>query len=335
VPEILDLPAEHSHHSPVFVIGVGRSGTSLTCTLIRRYLRVNFGTESQFIIRTYKRLPLYGDLETPANLKRLVTDIARERCFERWTSRFGFVLDVNRVVDDALRARSYAGVLHAIFHQFARYHGMSRWGDKTPEYNHNLPVLLSLFPDAQFIHIVRDGRDVALSTFRMGFGATNVYRAAASWRHDELQIQHFAATLPQTQLTTIRYERLISHPLETIERLSAFLGIREDTALRTGIAADIRTQVRAANSGKWRTQMSVADQRLFEQVAGDVLQASGYPTLHDATAGVGALSRAFWFADHLVKKTIRPKYWSDNVYKARLRLRMARGALSSSRATPA
>ena len=74
--EILDLNVRHTNNAPVFVIGAARSGTSILCSLIRRYLKTSFGTESQFIIRVHQALARYGDLRHDANLRRLVDDIA-------------------------------------------------------------------------------------------------------------------------------------------------------------------------------------------------------------------------------------------------------------------
>jgi Sulfotransferase family len=325
MPEILDLPARHRRRAPVFVIGTARSGTSLLCTLLRRYLQLSFGTESQFIVRVYRQLPTYGDLRDERNLRALVEAIARERCFERWTRRFGFVLDANAVFEAARGGRpGYAGVLDAIFSQFARYHGMDRWGDKTPEYNYNLPVLLSLFPQAQFVHIVRDGRDVALSTLRMGFGGANIYRVGVAWRRQLLLIQQFLSPLPPDQSVTLRYEQLLSEPVGTLRRLADVLGVEDDPRLMPAIAGDITSQVRSDNGGKWQAQMPRRQQALFEAVAGDQLRAYGYETVHEPHAPLAASTRLYWEADHLVRKTIKPQYWSDHVYRARVRLGMTR-----------
>lgn len=330
MPEILDLPARHRCRAPVFVIGAARSGTSLLCSLMRRYLRLNFGTESQFIVRIYRRLPDYGDLREETHLRRLVDDIARERCFERWTRRFGFVLDSNAVFEEARRdRRSYPGVLQAVFSQFARYHGMERWGDKTPEYNYNLPVLLSLFPQARFVHIVRDGRDVALSTLRMGFGGANIYRVGVAWRRQLLLIQQFLAPLPAGQALTLHYEALLVDPLAALRQLIGFLDIEDDDRLVPAIAADVPSQVRADNGGKWPALMPARQVQLFEAVAGDQLRAAGYPTCYETQSPLATTTRLYWEADHLVRKTVKPQYWSDHVYRAGVRLGIARRPLVS------
>ena len=175
IVNIKTLKAEHTLHSPVFVIGHGRSGTSVTIKLLRKYIGINFGTESQFIIRCFRKIKQYGDLAEERNIKLLIDDLCKERCFYRWNKRFGFVLDREKVFTE-LPERSYKGVLISIFSQFAKYHQMERWGDKTPKYTVSLPILYQLFPDAQFVHIVRDGRDVFLSMVQASLTGENPYR---------------------------------------------------------------------------------------------------------------------------------------------------------------
>ena len=167
--------------SPVFVIGSARSGTSIFARLLRNYLNISFGTESQFIIRFYKHLGRYGNLTEDVNLKRLISDIGRERCFKRWR-KFGYAFDANRVFSK-IQHRTYSGVLDAIFSDLADSNGMKLWGDKTPEYTYNLDILYDLFPEGRFLHIVRDGRDIALSNLNTHFGAKNIAVAAIRWKH--------------------------------------------------------------------------------------------------------------------------------------------------------
>lgn len=67
-----DLQVMHTRLAPVHVIGYPRSGRSLTCRLLRRYLKVSFGTESQFVVRYSRRLRRYGDFNDDSNLRRLI-----------------------------------------------------------------------------------------------------------------------------------------------------------------------------------------------------------------------------------------------------------------------
>lgn len=215
----------HMRSTPVHIIGHARSGTSILADVLRRYLNISFGTESQFIIRFEKKLAQYGDLRSEGNIKRLIRDVAQERCFQRWHKFDGFVLDAEQIFHD-LPERSYRGVLEAAFMQLAQHGGMNRWGDKTPEYVFHLPVLYHLLSDAQYIHIVRDGRDVALSIFQQEFGAKNVYKAAIDWRQQMQLVHHFAQTLPPEQFVEIRYEDFLGATDETF-RVSGLFGYRD------------------------------------------------------------------------------------------------------------
>ncbi len=318
--EILhDLPVKHSRENPVFILGHARSGTSILVKMVRKYLKVNFGTESQFIIRYYRRLSQYGDLNDDKNLRSLINDISRERCFKRWKKRFGFDLDPEQVFDN-VRERTYRGVLDSFFGQFCDYHQMVRWGDKTPEYSLHLGEMMELFPDAQFIHIVRDGRDVALSNFRTQFGAKNTFTAATEWVDKVGKIQAFVRTLPAERFIEIRYEDLMQFPEDTMNSLKNFLQIDDDGRLREFIASNIHRDLKSSNILKWKSAMSRRQIKMYERVASGYLKDYNYETRFMNTNAVTAPEKLFWAVHNKVNKVLNVRYWHDNVYKFRLRL---------------
>jgi hypothetical protein len=269
------LPISHRRKDPVFVVGHGRSGTSILATLIRKHLQVAFGTESQFFIRYHRQLARYGDLAQEPNRRLLVEDLSRERFFQR-SKKYGVRLDVDRAVSEA-EPRTYAGVLAAIMRQNAECQQMERWGDKTPEYTAHLPVLYDLFPTAQFIHIVRDGRDVALSGYQMHFGAKNAYAAARQWSGVLTKVQAFAATVPTTAFMELRYEDLLTNTVETFGRIIAFLDIEDPGGQVTAtVGQSAARDLRTGNFGKWKTDLSRREQDMFVAIAGSQLARYGY-----------------------------------------------------------
>ncbi len=320
--EILyDLRVAHTRFNPVFVIGHGRSGTSILIKLIRKYLKVNFGTESQFIIRYYNNLNKYGSLEKDANVRLLIDDISNERFFKRIKNRFGFELDKEAVFTN-LSGRAYADVLESFFRHFATYHRMERWGDKTPEYINHLPALKTLFPDAQFIHIVRDGRDVALSEFKAPFGAKNTFRAAIDWREKIGLFRAFAETLPEDRYIELKYEDLLTRPVRVFERLIAFLCIDDSgNDLIRFIEKHISDDLKSGNFNKWKQQFRPAQKKMFERVAGNLLKIYNYQTEFNIDSPVYLLEKIYWNIDNEVKKHARIDYWQDNLYKLQLRSR--------------
>jgi hypothetical protein len=321
---IFELKAEHTRRTPVFVIGYPRSGTSVTCRLLRRYLKVSYGTESQFIIRFLHRLGGYGDLQQDANVRRLLTDISAERFFARSKHNWGWEFDRERAFR-SLQARTYSAVLDAIFSQLAAHNDMVRWGDKTPFYNSDLASILGLFPDAQFIHVVRDGRDVALSIPKTGFGPTNACTTAEEWAHALSQIEGFSRTLRPDQFFALRYEDLLEQAPERMAALAAFLGVDDrDGHVMAYVREHIGQEVRADNRDKWRQALPTREVERFEAVAGGTLTRFGYELAFLGRARrVSRPEQIYWQVRSRSARLLLPASWSDNRYKLALRARSA------------
>jgi hypothetical protein len=314
----------HTRREPVFVIGSARSGTSLTCRLLLDHLGVNFGCESQFFIRYYRRLAAYGDLRRDDRMRLLLHDISGERFFARTQRNFGFVLDVERAFA-ALRDRTYPDALRAIFEQFAAQQGLSRWGDKTPEYSNHLFRLLEMFPDAQFVHVLRDGRDVATSMFRSSFGPKNAYEAAIAWRRTLTDIWRFAEVLPPRRFHQIRYEDLVADPAAVLTTLARFLGVVDADEIVQACAGSLRARVRDVASERWRVTLSRREIACFEAFAARELERGGFPLIsgHSGPSLMHGVCAGYWKMQGGWRRLRMRKYWEDNWYKLQLRARAA------------
>ena len=320
-PSCQVIAAEHTRFDPVFVLGYTRSGTSLMCRLLLDHLGVNFGTESQFIIRYQQKIARYGDLSDDRRLRWLFEEISHERFFMRTKRNFGFVFDIDRAMR-SIAERTYAGVLNTIFEQFAYGQGHLRWGDKTPAYARHLPVLRELFPRAQYIHVVRDGRDAALSLFTTGFGPKTAYETAIAWREHLRDVAWLRESSSARDFLTVRYEDLLKQPDGTLGSVAAFLGIRNPHALIGSIGGVLRQQVWENNSSKWATGLSAREIECFEAYAGNELENLGYPlTFRRRTKPMTRLESTCWRAQGAWRRLRNQKYWTDNWYKVRLRLR--------------
>jgi hypothetical protein len=309
---------EHRDLGPLFIVGHARSGTSILTDLIRAHLRIAFGTESQFIVRIAQNVHAYGDLRDPHNRWHFVQTMAAERFFSR-SQKYGFRLDVDAAVRDS-GAGTYRSVLTAIFGQLAHQLNCARWGDKTPEYAYHLPLLFELFPDASFIHVIRDGRDVALSTYEMHFGAKNAHAAARDWVACIDAVEAFRRSFPQAPVLDVRYEDLLADPQAVFASLVHFLHIVGDETLAARIATVVGRDLRSGNSNKWRTRLSTAEQRRFEAVAGTALARYGYDRVAPDVKPPSAIARMYWFLDDRAKRAGTPGYFRDTLYRAGLRL---------------
>lgn len=269
--------------APIFIVGAKRSGTTLLRELLRSHPHLAFEHETHFLPRFYRA---YGD---PRN-DREARALARRILNLGWIRAWGLDLDPAALEHH----RSFAGLVAALYARMAAEAGKRRWGDKTPDYAFEIPLLHELFPDAKIVHIYRDGRDVALSWLRAGTGPRNVYTAAEVWRRFVTTGRGAGASLPASSYKEVRYESLLSAPEETMRDLCRFLEepfcedvLRPAPQPLLGLRFSMlgkpqhppppsREQIVGSNAGKWRIAMRRTDRALFESVAGDLLEELGY-----------------------------------------------------------
>ena len=315
-------PVRHTLSTPFLIIGHGRSGTSIIAALCRIYLGIGIGTESQFFIRYFKKLHRYGDLNHDDNVRMLIADICCERFFDRSHKFAEFKVDQKKAFNN-LQDRTFSGVLDAIFTQLATNLGTTRWGDKTPEYIHDLVILKQLFPDAQFVHMVRDGRDVAMSSIKEPvFSVNNIYTAAKEWRKNIYLAREFLEQLPSGQFTEVRYEDLLTNPVKVLESLLEFSGIKDDNgAVKEHIRKHINEDIRTNNFNKWKTQLSESQIDLYEQVAGDMLRFYNYETRTNSTKKINPLKAMMWEFHSQFCYITEPRVWGENFNNAKFRVK--------------
>ena len=259
---------------PIFIIGSQRSGTSFLYRLIQKHLKIGFGRDNGNFVRFLKLLPYYEPLENEANLRKLIKDIIAIPEFKK---RFkGFQIDIDDFIQN-LEERSYREVVREFYAEWACHNAMIRWGGKTPDYSLHAKTLYELFPDAKFIHIIRDGRDVALSLFNLDWGAKDSLIAAKHWEERVASALAFGKQLDAGTYMEMRYEQLVQYPEKEFERLIHFIEYEED---RTKIIEDFKREtspiVKRDNFDKWRTKLSKRQIKTFEHVGGKLLQELSY-----------------------------------------------------------
>ena len=130
-----------------------------------------------------------------------------------------------------LRPEMEAGAaIAAIYESYAAGEGKPRWGDKTPMYMRHLTLLERLFPDAQYVHLVRDGRDAAVSFLKMPKGTytrtwahpDTVAEFARLWRTEVRAARALGSRVGATRYLEVRYEALVADPGEVVASICAF-----------------------------------------------------------------------------------------------------------------
>jgi hypothetical protein len=208
------VPAAIDSESPLFVIGVARSGTTLLRWMLEEHPRIAIPEESHWIVD----LADCRDSWTPQRQEQVLTEVLTNPKYRRWWMSEHEV----RVAVCDRAPPSYSALVAAVFGVYARRQGKPRWGDKTPWYAMHIDLLDELFPEAVFVHIVRDGREVAASLAEVG--DRDPIEAAQYWRKVVSRARDAGTRLGAARFCHIRLEDLIAEPEKTLRRVCAVVG---------------------------------------------------------------------------------------------------------------
>jgi Sulfotransferase family len=202
---------------PIFLVGCPRSGTTLLRDLFRSHEEVAFPPrETHYLPLLYEA---YGDPSTATQARRLVRNIETNWRYRTWLGS-GYAA---RIPDS--QRYSFGGLVDWMMSDWARSNGAGRWGDKTPGYALQIPLLSRIFPGARFINIVRDPHDVVGSLMEQGFGSPYPGWCAVTWTRHVDAADAAAGSLPRGTVTTLRYEDLVRDPGGTLEWVCAEVGL--------------------------------------------------------------------------------------------------------------
>lgn len=174
------------------------------------------------------------------------------------------------------------------------------------------------FPRARFIHLVRDGRDVCASWIKFGW-LGNGYEAGLRWKQAVGEWEAVKAIIPADRRIELRFETLIASPKQELQRLCDFLHIPYDPAMLTYHQHTSYQALDPGQAGKWKTQLSARDLRLFEAVAGNDLIKNGYHLSEPTARTLTSFDRIAASLEDMVKhhhaRTVRYglKLWVTDV----------------------
>jgi Sulfotransferase family len=276
------------------IVGSGRSGTTYLNSLLVRSLGIGSSAEPKFVIPMYRQLYRFGNLEQAANLRRLVEKIHKAKVFDHLHRVRGISSRPEEILE-RVQAPTYTGVLYAVFQLLAEKRNCSRLGYKDPFDVTHLPLLAQLLPTARFIHIIRDGRDVALSLQKFSWGPTNLYCGARYWARLVSTGRKDGADLG-SRYFELRLEDLMLNPDKTAAELGGFINRGHHPEQVQNLVERVNQTRKAGNMQLWKQSMNEHQRYLCEAAAGDVLRACGYPTEFNPQPTILPLTGAFYLS---------------------------------------
>jgi len=275
VPSDTDADQVIRYGLPIFILGMNGSGTTLLADCLGRH------SDLYSIPYETKVLPYYlhnvnriGDMRSVEARRRLATKIGATKALWLANGKQNLVLG-----DDALREPGFAAVVDALFRHLSRHSGKSRWIEKSPQNLGSALQISEAFPNAQFVHIIRDGRDCAQSLHRRWRfdPIVTIYR----WRNLVYLGRVAGAQMGPRRYFEIRYEKLTSDPRSTLSDVCGFLGVPFEEGMLVAQVSTANAEIAHAgtivvNSQRWRKYFTPRVVGRMESIAGEFLADLGY-----------------------------------------------------------
>jgi Sulfotransferase family len=288
-PPLMTPAVTGTSTAPIFVVGHPRSGTTLLRMILDAHPRIVIPPEGHLVSLLRRAERKYGKLEQPENFELLIDRVLAKKRMAEW-----------KIDLDEARRRCLAGphtpggVFASLMSMWTDRTGKPRWGEKTPGTYRFLPEVNRWFPDCQVLHIVRDGRDVAVSCltppFSDQYDKGNVYEVAVRWRDAIRRGRHAGGMLGAHRYLELRYEDLTAAPEAVVRAICQFLGeefvpemLRFHEKSKDKVPRGeqsyhqrLSNQVDTQRVERWRKDVNEDFVLGFEGIAGKELEENGY-----------------------------------------------------------
>ena len=275
-----------------FVVGRPRSGTTLLRTLFDAHPNISFPPECQFIINLY---PKYKSLEiwSRKDILEFYDDLIQQWLFDTWK------IDNQSLKASLLKyegANTYGNICKAVYLEYNSLFAKDKIkfiGDKNPGYAIYTKQLLKIFPEAKFIHIIRDYRDNFVSIKNVDFEVPIPSLVVQKWKYFYKKFKKDSKLKPSVY-RTLNYEELAKNPETEYSKLCGFLGIdytdsvfdfheKKDDILKQYPSGYIKTyhtslmqKVNTSKIGVWKNQLTDKQVKIMDVTAGQIAEESGY-----------------------------------------------------------
>ncbi len=284
-----------------FLVGAPRSGTTLLRMMLDANSQLAIPPETGFLTGIREQAG------HPCTVERVVEWMTSYPAGQApvWPD-FQISRDALEAALRGLPALTLAEAVRGFYRLYAAGQNKPRWGDKTPGYSQHMEAIRALIPESKFIHLIRDGRDVALSLRAQPFSpGSTMTDQAKLWMEMTGAARRSAEVLGGCM--EVRYEQLVSHPEPVLRQICAFLelpfepgmlqpeqraearllehgervapggGVVLTKAERRKIWHHSAKAVDASRAGQWREKLTIEEIAEFEQTAGRWLDELGYP----------------------------------------------------------
>ena len=286
----------HEMYSPFFIVGSGRAGTTLLRRILQTSDEVHIPPETWAFKKTYSRFIQYrSTLPWDELVAALVFIYTTQSDFssEFWSEGFNITKEITNMTKGD---RSLSNIIDTInrSHGYFRSATFSRWGDKTPLNSFCMDEIVGVFPDARFIHMVRDPVDVVRSYLKHDEAApevTDLESAAKRWRNAVLSVMKFRRK--GGRVMDVYYEDFVSDPASEMKKICNFLELKYKNILISSYDKDnelkdikssrhhenVLDSISEDHIGKGRRELNKCDLKILDDIIKDICEEIGYESL--------------------------------------------------------
>ncbi|MCY1721807.1 sulfotransferase [Prolixibacteraceae bacterium Z1-6] len=276
------------HIRPIQIIGTQRSGSNLLRLMLNQFDEITAPHPPHILQRFIPLLPVYGDLGIDQNFYKLIDDVCAivERNPVVWT---GVKFDREHIFN-LCKSNTLFEIFRIVYDLKAVQDNASFWACKSMANIQYASEIENAGIRPMYIHLYRDGRDVACSFKKAIVGEKHVYHIANQWRKNQEACLALKAKVGEERFIQISYEKLIHSPEEVMKKLSSFLNIRfnpkvfdfykseesKNTAVAGKMWANVTQPIFKSNSNKYKKELTEMEVGIFERLAGNVLETLEY-----------------------------------------------------------
>lgn len=275
-------------YNPFFIVGSGRSGNTLLRKLLNNHSTVSIPPETYVLGKVIKKYRQQRTMRWIDLVEYIFSSFEFHPEFETFKISLSPLVQELKIASK--KNRNLAFMINRFYHYYAEQieSDCKRWGDKTPLNTFALERIYSVFPDAKFINIIRDGCDVVSSYVRAGI-YQSFEDAAKRWRISTELVEKFYKNHHDAVLN-VRYEELVTQPTSILRDICRFLGLNFESQMleentnyhKLGDVeirahhANVLNPVSASSIGKGRAALSFDEKIKLEEIIGGRLKDLGY-----------------------------------------------------------
>lgn len=278
-------------NSPIFIVGANRSGTTLLRLILNAHSNIGIPEEIVYFGSTMAGVPI-EQWKAPQVSDARWTEFVSAFIDDKCSVLEG--IDLDRVKQEIVQSgkKDFSYPYSLVLETWAKHHQKKRWGEKTPGNLFYADVLLEMYPDARFIHLVRDPRAGVSSMMKTDFFPDDIaFNAMSRRKYMRKGRGILDASVPAEQRLMLRYEDIVTSPETTIRAICHFLGEQFEPAMLSFYKDSSRYMKEAASTSfnkaatkpisaemldKWKKHLTSGQVAMVEAICNKEIKEFGY-----------------------------------------------------------